>query len=137
MWKELLSLLAMFATQFGTVFLVLTGNLSEGVYPHDSDAIVIPLVETTVLALFALVLASVAISLPTRRGIFRGVRFLLLALASFLSFAIAVSYAIPHHYEITTIFGVCVSIYAWLAFRALTTSPALRTHPDQTPQSPA
>ena|GEM_PF-4751368 len=126
---------AFLISQVSVVFLVLTRNLSSGVYPSDADAIVIPLVETTVLALLVFAAVCGGILLPTRRRFLRIASFLLVAAACLLSTTVAASYVLPHHYEVTAIFGASAFFYAWWAFKALTTSPAPHMRPDRTPQN--
>lgn len=113
--KHLLLAIASLAFADFTSFLVLARNQEAGIYPVDADSIGIPVMEEFLLSLAVLVLLAAALRLPGRSRIGRTVGVALCLAAGALSLLAAMSWAIPHHYEMLAAHGLVAGVCGWLA----------------------
>jgi ABC-type uncharacterized transport system permease subunit len=111
-------------------FFTLSDNQSKGVYPIDADSISIPLFDGFFVSVLILMLASLAIFLPKRNGVFIATCTGFCCLSTLLSFSMVLSWADFDHIPIAIAYGFVTSVCIFVAvciFREWTSNKLLQS----------
>ena len=92
---------------------VLSANLSNGVYPSEADAIMIPIANNFLNSLFILLLGATGVLLPHHRFFWRLVSRLLVATAVLYALALVAYWSYPDHYLAAASFIPMLIACAW------------------------